>query len=501
VLVIKERDIEKELSRVIKKERFQGKLTKYMTSWGKLLLYILPIVLVIMAILTLLNIAILDITLKIIFIVILIIYGVNSIILISGALSTNKSLKLRLDFERKRGRPIDSLDGFDLLFSSVKRVTSLLKIIGLICLVALTLFSVMIFVPGFLDIGYAAIGFALVGLGLALLIRSLNLNIHDVNGLQDFYKPTTHQIFLDNFFSEIFSNHLDPVTFLKWDEYLAGINKILTPTFIERVKSKEEDELPITFAIESILFLYYLKFQDVVSDEQFTQELKEIIDVDSLDFDINRGLRIEGAWYFSTKDVYKLFDYIKEYNPGFFTIIDRLQLELADNIERLSNDPIYMDSSAQEYTYVNSELNIIIFLYNNAPESKKYKIKVVAPGFDPSEMILDIEVEGRGTFNIPDKPIPLISSGEVDIAGVLSTMLENGDTTWLTLEPREVGEQTLQVFLMAEDGTIIEGKTKSVKVTKNFKDYLKKLTSLGSLVGGLAVPIVRMLPYLLNTGV
>jgi hypothetical protein len=498
---MREREIEKELSRVIKKERFQGKLTKYMTSWGKLLLYILPIVLVIMALLTLLNIAILDITLKIIYIVILLIYGINSIILISGALSTNKSLKLRLNFERTRGRPIDSLDGFDLLFSSVKRVTSLLKIIGLICLVALTLFSVMIFVPGFLDIGYAAIGFALVGFGLALLIRSLNLNIHDVNGLQDFYKPTTHQIFLDNFFSEIFSNHLDPVTFLKWDEYLAGINKIITQTFIDQVKAKEEDELPITFAIESILFLYYLKFQDVLSDDQLTQELKEIIDVDSFDFEIDRGLRIEGAWYFSTKDIFKLFDYIKTYNPGFFNIIDRLQLELADNIERISKDPIYMDSSAQEYTYVNSELNVMIFLYNNAPENKKYKIKVVAPGFDPSEMTLEIEVEGRGTFNIPDKPIPLISSEKVDIAGVLSTMLENGDTTWLTLEPREVGEQTLQVFLMAEDGTIIEGKTKAVKVTKNIKDYLKKITSLGSLIGGLAVPIARMLPYLLNTGV
>jgi len=471
-----------------------------MTSWGKILLYILPIVLVIMALLTLLNIAILDITLKFVFIIILVVYGINSIILISGALSTNKSLKIRLEFERRRGRPIDSLDGFDLLFSSVKRVTNLLKTIGLICLIALALFSVMIFVPGFLDIGYAAIGFALVGFGLALLIRSLNLNIHDVNGLQDFYKPTTHQIFLDNFFGEIFSNHLDPVTFLKWDEYLAGINKILTPAFVKKVNEQEEDELPITFAIESILFLYYLRFQKVLSDEQFTSELKEIIDVDSLDFDIEKGLRIEGMWYFSTKDVYKLFNYIKSYNPGFFYIIDRLQLELADNIERISKDPIYMDSSAQEYTYVNSELNVMVFLYNNAPESKKYKIKVVAPGFDPSEMILNIEVEGRGTFIIPNIPIPLISSEELDIAGVLSTMLENGDTIWLTLEPREVGEQTIQIFLMSEDGTIIEGKTKAIKVTKNLKDYLKKLTSIGSLLGGLAVPLIKILPYLLNTG-
>ncbi|MHA1454915.1 MAG: hypothetical protein ACTSR5_02865 [Promethearchaeota archaeon] len=158
-----------------------------------------------------------------------------------------------------------------------------------------------------------------------------------------------------------------------------------------------------------------------------------------------------------------------------------------------------MDSSAQEITYLNSELNIMIFLYNNAIEDKKYKIKVVAPGFDPNEVLLDINVEGRGAFLIPNEPVPLISKGSNDIVGILSTMLENGDTTWLTLEPREIGEQTIQIFLMDEEGTIIEGKTRAIKVTKNIKDYFKKITSIGSLLGGLAVPIARMLPYLLST--
>ena len=348
-----------------------------------------------------------------------------------------------------------------------------------------------------LDIGFAAAGFALVGLGLSILIRSLNLNIHDVNGLQDFYKPTTHSLFLDNFFAEILSNHLDPVTFLKWDEYLAELNKILTPDFIQKVKEQEEEELPITFAIEKLLFLYYLKFQEVLSEDQLNQELREIIDVNSDNFDVEKGVFMESAWYFSVKDIYKLFNYIKKFNPGFFKIIDRLQLELADNIERVSKDPIYMDSSAQEVVYLNSELNVMVFLYNNAPENKKYTVKVVAPGFDPTEMILDIEVEGRGTFMIPDKPIPLISSGSTDIAGVLSTMLENGDTIWLTLEPRETGEQTVQIFLLSSEGTIIEGKTRTVKVTKNIKDYIKKVSSIGSLLGGLAVPLARILPALL----
>ncbi|GAJ23228.1 unnamed protein product, partial [marine sediment metagenome] len=199
--------------------------------------------------------------LRYVFLIILSIYGVNSAILILGGIKTTASLKARLNFERKRGRPIDSLDGFDLLFSSVKRVTNLIKIIGFVCILSLVLFVVMLLVPTLFDIGFAAVGLSLVGFGLAMLIRSLNLNIHDVNGLQDFYKPTTHQIFLDNFFGEVFSDHLDPVTFLKWDEYLAGINKILTPSFIQKIKEQEEEELPVTFAIESLLFLYYLRYQ------------------------------------------------------------------------------------------------------------------------------------------------------------------------------------------------------------------------------------------------
>jgi len=489
-----ERSLEKDLAKILKKEKFQGNMISYMSKVGKLLLFTLPIVLVVITILTLF--APLDNTLKIIFYAILAIYFFNSVMLLLGANSTESSLKMRLNFERKRGRPIDSLDGFDLLANNVKRVTNLLKIISLICFVALILFLVMLL--GIENIlGFAAAGFALVGFGLAILIRSLNLNIHDVNGLQDFYKPTTHQIFLDNFFAEILSNHLDPVTFLKWDEYLTELNKILTPAFIEKIKRDEPDELPITFAIEKLLFLYYLKFQEVLSKDQLIQELREIINVDSDIFDVEKGIFMEERWYFSLNDIYKLFNYVKKFNPGFFDIIDRLQLELADNIERTSKDPIYMDSSAQEVVYLNTELNIFCFLYNNSPEAKKYIIKINAPGFEPNKLKLDIEVEGRGTFMIPNTPIPLISSEGRDIAGVLSTMLENGDTTWLTLEPRETGEQTIQIFLLSEDGTIIEGKTRAVKVSKNIKDYLKKLSSIGSLLGGLAVPLVKILPSLL----
>ncbi len=483
---------QKELRKIQKLEKRQGILTGYVSKIGKLLLYILPLVLVVITILTIFQIS-QDAILYAIFYIVLVIYGINSLILFYGASLTKKSFQSRLKFERKRGRPIDSLDGFDLLSSKVQRVINLLKIIALVGIVSLVLFIIML-AFNTVELGYAAIGFTMVGLGLALIIRSLNLKVSEVNGLQDFYKPTTHQIFLDNFFAEIFSNHLDPVTFLKWDDYMLGLQKILNPNFVQKIKTQEPDEMPITFAIEKILFLFYLKYQNVLSDELFAQEMREVLNIDDEIFNIERGLLMENNWYFSKKDIYKIFLFIKKYNPGFFNIIDRLQLELADNIERLAKDPIYMDSSSQEIVYVNDELNIMIYLFNNAPENRKYSVRIIAPGFDPKELVLDIEVEGRGTFRIPEKPIPLTAMGDtVDICGVLSVMLENGDTTWITLEPREVGEQTIQIFLESIDGTIIEGKTRSVKVVKNFKDNLKKITSIGSLLGGLAVPLSKML--------
>ena len=485
--------LRKDLKKIKRLEGLQGALIGYISNLGKWFLFILPLVLVVLSLMILLatlsgsNLVILTLA----FYAILGIYGINSIILLLGAFYTQKSLKARLKFERKRGRPIDSLDGFDLLYNNVKGVINLLFMIALLCLVSLGLFVTMLAL-GLVELGYAAIGFALFGFGLALLVRSLKLNIHDVNGLQDFYKPTTHEIFLDNFFSDVLSNHLDPVTYLKWDEYLGVINKNLNPNFVSIVQEREAGEMPITFAIEKILFLYYLKFQEVLTNEQFIGEMREVIKLDSETFNVKKGTLIEGRWYFSEKDIYKLFNYIKGFNPGFFNIIDRLQLELTDNIERLSKDPIYMDTASNEVVYKNGELNVMVYLYNNAAEAKEYRIKVIAPGFDPKKIILNIEVEGRGSFQIPQKPIPLFSKGD-DIVGTLSVMLENGDTTWLTLEPRDIGEQTIQIFLETSEGTILEGKTRSVKVSKDIKTQLKKITSVGSIVGGLAAPLSRML--------
>jgi hypothetical protein len=399
---------------------------------------------------------------------------------------------MRLKFERQRGRPIDSLDGFELLRDNVWRVIEIMNLTAIVAISSVFLFTIML-VFGDENLGYIAMATTLVGFGLAFIIRSLNLNLTKINGLQDFFKPLMHQIFLDNYFAEVFSNHLDPVSYLHWDEYIIGIKKILNPKFVEKIKAKEKGETPVTFAIEKLLFLYYLNYQGVLKEEKVIQEFKEVIDIEAHNFDIERGCLIEGKWSFSQKDIYQLFEFIKEYNPGFFTLIDRLQLELVDNIERISKDPIYLDTAAQEVCYLNDELNIMVFLYNNSKEAKDYQVRIEAPGFEPKKISLDIKVEGRGSFNVPDHDIPLTSDEGEDVTSVMSNFLENADTAWVTLEPRQKGEQTIQIFLEDANGRIIEGETKTIKVKRNLKDYLKKLSSLGSIVSGIAVAISRVI--------
>ncbi|MFO7795349.1 MAG: hypothetical protein ACQERB_10645 [Promethearchaeati archaeon] len=494
--------LEEELEKVIETEESQKKFMNYVVRFGKWLLFVLPIILVIITILTIVLIEEIPEATKwidspvdykiltILYVIVLAIYFFNSLILIITSRRTNKSLELRLDYEKRKGRPIDSLDGFRLVMDNINRVLILMNITALISIASVTLFAIMLTI-GNVELSYIAMGTTLVGLGLALLIRTVNFNITDVNGLQEFFEPLTHSILLDNFFTEVFSNHLDPVTYLKWDDYILGIEDILTEEFVQLISEKEKEELPITFAIEKILFLYYLKYLDVLTEEQFIQEFKEVVDLDSKDFDIQDGYCIEKKWVFAKKHMYKIFKFIKKHNPEFFTIIDRLQLELVDNIERIANDPIYFDSSANEVVNLHSELNVMIILYNNRPEPRDYRIRVYAPGFEPKKVSLGIEVEGRGSFKIPSENIPLVSDGRLDITQVLSMILENADTVWLTLEPIKKGEQTIQIFIETTDGHIVGGETRTIKVKTNIKDYIKKLSSLGSVVSGIAVALSR----------
>lgn len=318
------------------------------------------------------------------------------------------------------------------------------------------------------------------------------MNITDVTGLSDYYKPSNHDLFIDNFFGDIFYGALDPVVKLKWDEFAEVLTNNLKEEFVEEIKQKEENEIPVKFAIEKILYLSYLEQQGVINRDTVMKEISEVVKF-SPEYNYETGAKIENRFYFGVKDLHKIFGCMEKNIPAFFDIIDRLQLELMDNIKVLSEDPIYMDVCADEMCAKDGEMNILLFLYNNQPDPKKFKIKIFAPGFEPTELLVDILCEGRGSFEIPKQPIPLTHPEQQDVVGTISTMLKNGDAIWLTLEPRETGTQTIQVFLMESDETVIEGKTMTADIYTDFIYIIKKLTGSASVLGGVATPLIKTL--------
>ncbi|MHA1377334.1 MAG: hypothetical protein ACTSRG_03020 [Candidatus Helarchaeota archaeon] len=492
------------LENVSKKENLQAKLNRYNVNIGKLLLYLIPLTLVILTVINLVTGGAIFQLLLFVFVGILAIYAVNSFLLMMGALSTGQAFTLRLNYERKIGRPLDSLRGFSTIQKKIGNTLNLLKIIALVSFVSLGIYASWITISVAMASGlgakndladllsYAGLGFTLITAGLALLVKSVKMDITDVTGLSDYYKPSNHDLFIDNFFGDIFYGSLDPIVKLKWDEFTDVLSTNLKPEFISEIKAKEEGEVPVKFAIEKILYLSYLEVQRVIDRETVKKEINEILNFGE-EYDYESGAKIEGRYYFGVNDLHKIFNCIEKHIPAFFDAIDRLQLELIDNIKILSEDPIYMDVCAEEMVSKDGEINIILFLYNNNPNDEKYKIKIYAPGFQPEELLVDVLCEGRGDFEIPTKEIPLTSDTELDVVEVMSTMLKNGDAVWLTLEPREKAEQTIQIFLMEPDGTVIEGKTMTVDIYTNFLYMIKKLTGSASVLGGVATPVLRTL--------
>ena len=478
-------------------ESLQSKISWYTTTIGKKLLYFLPLILISISGLTIYNgwttpesPPPFEVVLG--FILILFIFAINTLILASGVIYTRKAFFQRLNYERQKGRPLDSLRGFKTIETNIMQTLSVISLLALVSFVTLAVYvPFIIWTPDFLV--WVGMGVTLITFGLGLAIKSVRMDITSVVGLSDFFRPSNHELFIDKFFGDIFMYHLDPITRLKWDEFIAIVETMLNPDFVRKIQEQEEGEIPVSFALEKMLYLLYLEHSRVISRDTVKDELLEIIDLTKNHWNLEKGALIDGRYYFSTEDFFKIFNGIKRTTPSFFSIIDRLQLELIDNIKIMAEDPIYLDGAANEIVAEDDEAHIIVFLYNNTPSEKTYTVKVLAPGFEPEEMSVQISVEGRGSFEIPHKSIPLMSSDTEDVIGVMSRLLKNGDALWITLEPRERGTQTLQILLTSEQGTIIEGKTMTISVFRDLKAMFKGLTSKFSILGGAIAPIFKQL--------
>ncbi len=486
---------------VEKTEAQQARLTSYNVSVGRPLLYTLPLVLVILTVMSLWNIVQATILLFVL-IVVLAVFAINTLILGMLASKTKAAFTRRLQLERQNGRPLESLQGFVAIKSGVDRTILTIRGVFLLGLVVLILYTGYVLIvlnqlSGELStwVAYLGLGLSLVCFGASLMVRSVRMDITSVTGLSDFYRPTSHELLLDNFFADVFRGHLDPIVRLKWDEFTDAIRRCLKPNFVEAVLKDETGERPVAFAVEKLLYLHYMEHSGVLSHPKVMDELGEFLDLKTGQYDPDQGVRIGGRHYFKAADIFRVFRLIESTTPAVFDLIDRLQLELVDNISLLASDPVYVDASAQEVCAKDSECHFLLLLFNNSKDAKDFTVRIVVSGLQPAELKVSVSAEGRGGFTIPSEPIPLVSESHVDVAHILATILKNSVSLWVTLEPREIGVQTLQVFVEDASGRVIEGKTMPIAIIRNISYLLKRLTSVASIGTGAITPLFRALTF------
>jgi hypothetical protein len=308
-------------------ERSQERANYYNIHYGKTLLVLIPLALIVIMVLTfwITDPAILTVVYYV-FIVILLVFIINALRLWRGVRLTERAFEIRLTYERLEGRPIDSLRGFDSINAEIRKNIRILKVNIVFSFIAFGLYLVWIYINGTglstpetgSQIQWAAINFTLITWGLNFFIKSLKINPNQINGLIDYFHPDNHELVIKEFFSDMFYEHLDPFTGLFWDDFKHIVAHCLTDAFRKQIKSdlevmttpapasddqnpkplpspgsgtpamqiaREADmtgeiEDPADFAIEKILFLCYLEACHIISYEAVVEELKEIMILD-----------------------------------------------------------------------------------------------------------------------------------------------------------------------------------------------------------------------------
>ncbi len=358
---------------------------------------------------------------------------------------------------------------------------------------------------GFSKIEIMAISFTLLTFGLSMFVKSLSADITDVIGLADFFVPSSHEITVDKIIADVFKEHLDSLSRLKWDEFRAIIEKSMLPDYKYKIIQEEPDENPVDFAIEKLLLLSYLEYQGILSFKQVLNELKEIMTIPNDQYDYEQGADIGlSKRYFSRADLHKIFeDLIARYSKPFFKILDRLQLELLDNFKSFASQEVYFDVACDERVILDKYLSLFIIIFNNSPKKKEFKLNVISSGFFPKIFELSLEVEGRGALDLQliaqklsEPNPPLISSEGEDAVNLMSEITKNSDSVWLSLNALEKGEQTIQVFLMDEMKNVIKGITLTVETYQDFASKIKTGGASTSVLTGLITALAKIYPTL-----
>ncbi|MFX0087393.1 MAG: hypothetical protein ACFFAU_17215 [Candidatus Hodarchaeota archaeon] len=451
----------------------------------------------------------------------------NSLMFLLNGLLIIRSFKKEIKKKTEEGFPVESLEGFSAVSRFVTQTLASSSLISVIVAFSLLVFllslavipTLQLVIPSFPDIGsllginmeapdldleiankvgsflapivmVSAIGLVLIAIGILLLLKIPEKPSFEVGAFLKYYFPRTTPLILDNLLSDSIIAFLDPITRMRFDEWTDSIRNGLRNDFEAYVDPVTRLER----AREKILLLFYLKKRMplLLSEEIFESELGEVINADKLnDFKIGKKSGID------FKVLNEIFDRLYDRMPEIFMTIDKLVIELTDNLQEFrENKDIWVRTSAPEKVIGNENpFRILFFALNkNTVEfsNKKRLINfhIAGPQSHFMESVnFNLALDEATELNIGRENLPFISNGSIDILGILSRILQIGDAVWFTFERKSYKSHLFHLSISEGDKGSIFGETVSINVTRDLMFYIRTYGGKLSAISGLILPV------------
>jgi hypothetical protein len=247
------------------------------------------------------------------------------------------------------------------------------------------------------------------------------------------YAPTHHPTELSPAFSELVQAHLDPILGGEWKKWEIDMQQYFKPGLHHQE------------AMERLLLLLHLHYNEEISDTKLSEELNEFI------FGGPEQLQINPT--FNQSSLQRMIAHSCAWQPGFFQLIARLKSDFLTNSFSISNNSWRMDVEFEDECY-DGQGHLFIFINNQSMVMDRVRVEVHVPGGQPEKQSFRLEVE---PCPAPQSKLQLYSSINEDVIDWLPRYLRRGVFLWMSIswESGEIGLRTLQVNLLDDSGDIL----------------------------------------------
>ena len=378
---------------------------------------------------------------------------------------------------RLEGRPLESMHGTSALMNHTSGVIQHRNLALILIAVAMACGCGAYLAGINTEFGKLAMLFAtcisLMGLAHHLMRERKSYNVCERWGLLDAYSPPLHPATLDRVFTEVLTNHMDPLLASRFDSFLRDFHKALRPG------------LDRSFSQEKLFMLHHLYREGLIDTAQRKEKVLEFIRDEHFDGIVNHAWFDDELWN-------RLLRRAAERVPAFFRLVERLRHKIAAKLEDMRAQQLIVDVDME--TVVFERANLFCLLFNNTGEEKRVVLRIQSPDFRPGDFSYTCRL--KPGLNILSGKSELAGFDSADITDVISLM---GDILgvslmlWQTLLPIHLGESTVSVRIEEPGGELIYGRQINVRVRSEYNRRLSAGTGillLGFSLFGMAIGIL-----------